>query len=233
MKIKVEIDNAGLRRLLEQQEKQTRFATAVALTKTAKLVQQSIPAALDATFDRPTPFTKNGTYLRPARRDELVAEVGFKTKQSQYLQRQAESGTYTPGEAGIRLPGNIQLDSFGNIPRGLIAKLKAAAENGQLSAAIARRLGAEGNRRKGAKPLQLFFGVPQGKGWEDAPLGIWRRIPGANGGPGKLVPVIVFEDTPAKYEKRLDMEDIARPTVEKNFERVLLEEIRKALATAK
>lgn len=233
MKISVQTNRAQLMAALRGQQKQVDFAVAMALTKTAKAVQQAIPAALDETFDRPTPFTKRGTYLKAARRDSLVAEVGFRDIQAKYLKLQAEGGSYAPGEAGIRLPGNIQLNTFGNIPRGMIAKLKAAAENGQLSAAIARRLNVQGNRRKGAAPLQLFFGVPRGRGWEDAPLGIWRRVPGAAGQPGKLIPVIVFEDTPAKFKRRLDMDAIARPVVAREFAKNLNEAVRRALATAR
>lgn len=233
MKVSVKTDRAQLLAALRGQQKQVDFAIAMALTKTAKAIQEAMPAALDETFDRPTPFTKRGTYVKPARRDDLVAEVGFREIQAKYLKLQAEGGVYSPGESGIKLPGNIQLNTFGNIPKGMIAQLKAAAQNGQLSNAIARRLQAQGNRRKGAEPIQLFFGVPRGRGWEDAPLGIWRRIPGAAGGPGKLIPVIVFEDTPAQYKRRLDMEAIATPIVAREFGRLLREAVRRALETAR
>ena len=48
-----------------------------------------------------------------------------------------------------------------------------------------------------------------------------------------MIPVIVFEDTPAKYEKKLDMEAIASPVVEAKFKQILDQEIDKALATAR
>lgn len=234
MQITVSTDSSAIRRLLQGAEKQARFATALALTRTAQDVRLAIPQALEQVFDRPTTFTKRGTYVKMARRDSLVSEVGFRGIQSRYLRLQAEGGTYTPGPAGIRLPGNIQLNAFGNIPRGLIDKLKAAADNGQLSAAIARRLGASGRRKdQRGKPLQLFYGKPQGKGWEGAPLGIWRRVPGVAGGPGKLIPVIVFEDTPARYRKRLDMEQIAMPVVQRVFERHLAAALRQSIGSAK
>lgn len=233
MKIAVQTNRTQLMDALRGQQKQVDFAIATALTKTAKQIQQAMPAELDKVFDRPSPFTKRGTYITTARRDSLVAEVGFRDIQAKYLKPQAEGGQYEPGEAGIRLPGNIQLNTFGNIPRGLIDKLKAAAENGDLSNTIARRLQVHGNRRKGAAPLHLFFGIPRGRGWEDAPLGIWRRVPGVAGAPGKLIPVIVFEDTPAQYKRRLDMEDIATPIVAREFAKNLNEAVRRALATAR
>jgi hypothetical protein len=231
MEVRVKIE--GLSGLSERMAKQARFAAAVALTKTAQEVRRAIPAELDRVFDRPTTFTRSGTYLKAATRQQLVAEVGFKPIQSKYLRLQADGGVYMPRETGIKLPGNIQLNAFGNIPRGTISKLKAAAQNGQLSAAVAKRLNVQGNRRKGAAPIQLFFGIPRGKGWEGAPLGIWRRVPGVSGGPGKLIPVIVFEDTPAKYQKRLDLEGMAKPIVSARFEGLLANAMRLAVGTAR
>lgn len=229
----ISVDISGLQGLGGFIDKQARYAAAVALTKTAQEIRSAIPGELDKVFDRPTTFTKQGTYLKAARRDELVAEVGFRPIQAKYLQLQAEGGIYMPREGGIRLPGNIQLNAFGNIPRGTIAKLKAAADNGQLSAALAKRLNVQGNRRKGAKPLQLFFGVPRGDRWQNAPLGIWRRVPGVDGGPGKLIPVILFEDTPAKYSQRLDLGQMARPIVAQRFQANLNRALADAMRTAR
>ena len=231
--MRIQVDISGLQGLGGIIDKQARYAAAVALTKTAQEIRSAIPAELDKVFDRPTTFTKQGTYLKAARRAELVAEVGFRPIQAKYLKLQAEGGIYMPREGGIRLPGNIQLNAFGNIPRGTIAKLKAAAENGQLSAALAKRLNVQGNRRKGAKPLQLFFGVPRGDRWQNAPLGIWRRVPGVDGGPGKLIPVILFEDTPAKYSQRLDLGQMARPIVAQRFQANLNRALADAMRTAR
>lgn len=233
MKITISHNISEVARALAAAPKQVQYATAVALTKTAAKVREAIPAAMDKTFDRPTAFTRNGTYLIAARRDDLTAQVVFKDIQSKYLRLQAEGGAYQPKAGGIRLPGNIVLNAFGNIPRGLINRLKAAAQNGQLSAAIVKRLGVAKDRRKGAAPIQLFYGVPQGRGWENAPVAIWRRIPGASGGPGKLVPVIVFSDKPARYSRRLDMAAIAMPIVAANFQREFDAALRTALATAR
>ena len=212
-------------------QKQVGFATAVALTRTAAQIKAALPAELDRVFDRPTPFTKRGLYLKAARKDSLQAEVGFMDRQAAYLRLQLTGGQRTPGPRGIRLPGNIELNAFGNIPRGLTDKLKAAAKDGSLGAAVMRRLGVGAkDRRKGAAPIQLFYGRPQGKSWAGAPMGIWRRVPGR---PGKLVPVIVFEDTPARYKRRLDLEQFARPIVQREFSQQFDRALRDALASAR
>lgn len=216
---------------LTGQQRQVSYATAVALTRTAVAIKEALPAELERVFDRPTPFTKRGIYLRAARRDSLTAEVGFMTRQASYLRIQTEGGTRQPTARGIRLPGNVELNAFGNIPRGLTDKLKAAAKDGTLGTAVMRRLGvAAKDRRKGAAPIQLFYGKPAGSRWDKAPVGIYRRIPGK---PGKLVPVILFEDTPARYQKRLDMEAFARPIVAREFQRQFDRALRDALATAR
>lgn len=231
MKISVTSNIGDVLRQFQAQQKQVAFATAVALTRTANVIKAALPAELDRVFDRPTAFTKRGIYLKAARRDALTAEVGFMTRQASYLRLQLAGGTRAPTARGIRLPGNIELNAFGNIPRGLTDKLKAAAKDGTLGAAVMRRLGvAAKDRRKGAAPISLFYGKPTGARWADAPMGIYRRIPGK---PGKLVPVIVFEDTPARYKKRLDLERFAKPIVDREFQAQFDRALRDALATAR
>jgi len=213
------------------QQKQVAFAAAVALTRTATAIKDAIPAELDRVFDRPAPFTKRGVYVKRADRNTLTAEVGFMQRQASYLRLQLAGGTRQPTARGIRLPGNVELNAFGNIPRGLTDKLKAAAKDGTLGAAVSRKLGVgAASRRKGAAPIQLFYGRPTGKGWDKAPIGIWRRVPGK---PGKLIPVIVFEDTPARYTKRLDLMRLAQPIVDREFSKQFDRALREALATAR
>lgn len=219
----------GALRTIANLQKQTRFATAAALTRTAKAVKDAMPAALDRSLDRPTTFTKRGLYVRGATPARLVAEVGFMDRQASYLKYQIAGGTRTPTARGIKLPGNIELNSFGNIPRGMVDKLKAAAQSGQLSTAIGRKLGA-GNRRKGSAPIRLFYGKPTGRGWEKAPMGIWRRVPGS---PGKLVPVIVFEDTPARYKPRFDFHREAQRVVRVEWDRQFAAAFAEAMRTAR
>lgn len=211
-------------------ERQIPFAAAKALTATAQDVQAELTAELPVVLDRPTPFTLNAFGIRTARKDNLTSEVFVREAQSAYLERQIYGGVRAPGPHGIRLPGNIELNAFGNIPRGLTNRLKAAAQNGTLGPALAKRLQATGNRRKGAAPVQLFYGKPRGKGWDNAPVGIWRRIPGK---PGKLIPLIVFEDTPATYEARLPFHEIATRTAQRMWPIRFNEALALALRTAR
>ena len=214
---------------LKEVQKQARYATAVALTKTARVVQTAMPAVMEREIDRPTNFTKNSLFIKKATPDNLTAIVGVKDRQASYLKYQIAGGTRMPGKRGIKLPGNIELNSFGNIPKGLTDKLKLAAQSGELSKAISKRLGV-GNRRKGAAPIQLFYGKPVGRGWEKAPMGIWRRIPGH---PGKLIPVIVFEDTPAKYKPKFKFYEAAEAIVSREWASQFSAAFADAMRTAK
>lgn len=211
LKVEVVVDDGQF----ERTKKQIREAAAKALTATARAVKEAMPAAMERTLDRPTPFTKKGLYVSGATPERLTAEVGFMDIQARYMKYQIAGGTRASGSRGIRLPGNITLDPFGNIPKGMTDKLKAAAQSGDLSKAITQRLGV-GKRRKGDAPIQLFYGRPTGSRWSRAPMGIWRRVPGR---PGKLIPVIVFEDKPALYRSRFDFEREAAAVVQSEWDR--------------
>ncbi len=227
----IKVDITGVQQTiaaLQDKQKQMAYAAAVALTRTAKAVKDAMPALMNAELDRPTPFTTRGLFVTSATKASLTAKVGFMDRQAAYMQLQIAGGTRKPGPHGIKLPGDIVLNAFGNIPRGTIAKLKAAAEDGTLSKAIGRRLGL-GDRRKGAAPVELFYGRPLRKNKSLAPLGIWRRVPGH---PGKLVPVIIFTDKTLTYKPRFhfatDAERIIRAEWPGNFARAFDEAMRTA-----
>lgn len=235
MQIKIDSNFEAVRRQFINMEKQVRFAAAVALTKTAKDVQAAVPAALDRALDNPTDFTRRGTFVLMASKNDLAATIGFKDRQAKYMGLQIGGGVRQAGNGGIKLPGEIQLNAFGNIPRGIIAKLKAAAKDGSLGKAVSKRLGADAkDRRKGAAPIQLFYGIPQGPNWKNAPMGIWRRIPPSTpGGKGKLIPVIVFEKTAAVYKARFDFAGLAKGIAASKFGGHFSESFQRAIATAR
>lgn len=224
--IKVEI--TGLQKtvaMLQDRQKQMAFAAAVALTRTAKAVKDAMPALMSAELDRPTPFTTRGLFVSAATKSNLTAMVGFMDRQATYMQLQIAGGDRTPGPHGIKLPGNIVLNAFGNIPRGTIAKLKAAAQDGTLSTAIGKRLGL-GKRTKKSAPIELFYGRPMRRNKTLGTLGIYRREP------GKLVPVILFTDKTLHYKPRFhfaaDAERIVRAEWPGNFARAFDEAMRAA-----
>jgi hypothetical protein len=230
--IKVEVKGVeAVKAHLAGMGRQVAYAASRAINATAKKVADTMPAEIERSIDRPTAFTKRGVrVLRYANKGNLEATVGFMDAQARYMRLQIEGGTRQAGPRGIKIPGNITLNAFGNIPKGVIDQLKAAAKGGGLSKTIARRLQASGERRKAAAPVELFFGKPKGKGWEKAPVGIYRRVPGS---PGKLVPVVLFEDTPVKYKPRFDFRRKAEAVVQREWQAQFALAMAEAMRTAR
>jgi hypothetical protein len=233
MDIRMDVDLPGLRRLFAGVERQVDFAVARALTATAKNVQRAIPAGLERALDKPTPFTKGAeegprasTFIRSARRNKLVAEVVFKGRQAEYLRWQVEGGERRPKRKALRLPADIALDAYGNIPRGTIAKLLAVAQREQ-------RLAKRTSRTiRVSRDVEIFYGDPTDVGIPDSPPGIYKRVRLPDGR-GRLIPLIVFPQTTATYRKRVDLQAIARPAVDRHFQSNLVNALRDALRTAR
>jgi hypothetical protein len=233
MQIKVEIRGAdAVKAHLSGMGRQVAYAASRALNATAKKVAAAMPGEMDKELDRPTQFTRRGVrVIRYSNKGSLTAIVGFAPIQAKYMEFQVAGGERRPGPKGIKLPSGITLNSYGNIPRGVINALKQAAGGSLgLGATVERRLGVSGNRRKGAAPVQLFYGIPRGKGWEKAPLGIWRRIPG---NPGKLIPIVVFPQKTARYRARFDLPGKAAKIVAREWDREFSAALAAALSTAR
>lgn len=102
--------------------RQVPFATAKALTETAKDVQRAVVEQLPAIFDRPTPFTMRGIGVSYATKATLTSRVFIKDIQRGYLQLEVTGGTRTPSKRALVVPSGVDLNAYGNMPRN---KLKA------------------------------------------------------------------------------------------------------------
>lgn len=194
--------------MLGSLEKKARFAASKALTETAKSIRKEIPDALKKSLDRPTPYTasESAMFVKAASRDNLVAEVAFKDKQASYMRFQTEGGVRQPSRKALRLPSAVQLNDYGNLPRGIIAQLIAVARKEE-------KLGKRKARRiKVSNKVELFYGDPKDVGGHKFPPGIYKIV-NLGGGRSQLVPLIVFPAQSAHYRKRVDLEAIARPVV--------------------
>ena len=76
-----------------------------------------MPAELEKTLDRPTPFTKQGVrILRYANKGRLETVIGFMDAQAK-LHAPADRRRHPhAGPGGLRLPAAIKVNRFGNIP---------------------------------------------------------------------------------------------------------------------
>lgn len=209
-------------RFTDRFHRQFPFAVASALTASVKAAQQAMPAELEHDLDDPTPFTKGGFYITPARKDTLVAAVGVKDRQAEYLRYQVEGGARAPKRKALRLPTAVELNQYGNVPAGLIRQLVARAKAGKRATKTqARRFGV-------SQQVDLFYGEPG----DGRPAGIYKRVP-ISSTVHRLVPLIVFPKRSARYEKRFDFHETARRVVLKTFEPALRSAWARALATAR
>ena len=112
----------GLTRL---QTEQIPYATALALTDIAGRIAWSEQLQLSKTFDNPTPFTRKAFGVRPARKSSLTATVFAKDRQAAYLEPYTFGGKQVLfSKKAILTPADINLNAYGNLPRGKLKSLK-------------------------------------------------------------------------------------------------------------
>jgi hypothetical protein len=228
MQLNITTNLADVRRQFAGLEKQVNFAASKALNETAREVRKAIPAGLRRSLDRPTPFTagEGATFVKPAKRDSLVAEVLFKDRQASYLRYQVEGGVRSPTRRALRLPSAVKLNEYGNLPRGIIQQLISVARKES-------RLGKRRSRRiQVSNKLDLFYGDPRDVGGRNFPPGIYKIVK-LSPERSQLVPLIVFPETVARYRKRVDLLAIARPVVASAFSPAFARALREALASAR
>lgn len=170
-----------MRRLVQDQ---IPFATALALTRIAQDVKQAEIDTLPRVFDRPTPYTMNSVFMRPATKRELEAEVWLKdrratfkgTPATEYLAPNVYGGDRSRKRmelalqrvgllpAGmIAVPGaGANLDGYGNMARGeivrILAWVGAFGEQGysaNMTAKSRARL-AKGSEKRGVRGVEYF-----------------------------------------------------------------------------
>jgi hypothetical protein len=196
--------------------KQIGFATALALTAIAKEVQAEETRNIATTFKKPRVFTQRSVGMRGARKDTLTATVFVKPIAAKYLQPYEDGGVHVlPGKKLLN-PKDIKLDSFGQLPRNVLEKLRARKD--------------------------IFIGPVKAK--SGTINGVWQRIPPKDGQkarrgraataaqPGHLKLLIRFGDALA-VNKRLNYRSRAQAIVDRRFKAVFGEAIGRALATAR
>lgn len=146
MKIDVRVSMDGVIKALGRLEKQTKVATMIALTKTAKHIQKMMLDEFNQQFDRPTRTVMKSLFVDPAKKDKLAARVYLKDKSlggknprsmaqilghhfagggRQHKQLEDVLRQYGYLEAGeFVVPGAAaKLDRYGNMNRGQITQI--------------------------------------------------------------------------------------------------------------
>jgi len=154
--VRVDLKEAE-RYLVGLRKDQIPFATAYALTRTAKDAQANIVQTMERVFDRPKPYTLNGTYVKPANKRDLTAlvklkdgylgDAGEKSKKGtpdKYLAAEVKGGARRPTgferlliSQGMMPPGYYAVptnfapkDAYGNVPAGVYTRVMSQLEIG-------------------------------------------------------------------------------------------------------
>jgi hypothetical protein len=228
IEIELRADLLPLLNRLQNFQRQIPFVIASALTKTAVKVKPEIRKEMQRVFDRPTPFTLNSIFVKPAnKKDENpTARVWIKDSQSAALDTRQFTGG-TPA-AEYLLPqiigGTRQLKRFelrlaraGLLPPGMFvvpskgAKLDryGNADLGQLVAilsklgTISEAIASKSNQRKrNLKYSQAKYFVSRGD--RGLKRGIFQRL-----GRGKVTAVYLFVDR-VTYRRIFEFDRVAR-----------------------
>lgn len=202
------------------------FATAYALTQTAKQAQRFIVSEMRNVFDRPKPYTLNGTFVKAANKRDLTAIVKLKDgylgdageasrrgTADKYLRAQIEGGRRRPKafeklliNRGLMPPGYYAvptsaapLDAYGNVTAGYFNRIIA-----QLRIATDPLANAPRGRKRSRKSRSagFFVAYPGREATKHLKPGIYERITSGFG--GGIRPIFIYTDNPPTYRKRLD-----------------------------
>ena len=239
--MKIDLSTLGAEKLTETVLQQVPYAAALALTRTAQQAQRDIIAHMSFDFDRPTPYTLNSVYIKPATKDDLHSDVYLKTDAakgtpaSKYLYPEIYGGPRRWKRSenalqrmGLMRPGTFMvpgkgmpLDQFGNIRGSQMTKILSALGANPYAIPSAK---SRARATRQGRNIDVFVGRPGGG---RLPLGIWQRLK------TRVKPLLIFVDRPPLYRVRLKFYDIARATYDRVFEKTFNESLAEALRTAR
>ena len=249
--VKTDLKDA-LKMLDGLQKDQIPFATAYALTQTAKVAQSDVELVIKQVFNAPTPYTQKAVFVRPATKKRLTAEVKLKDTSVKgvpavrYLIHHITGGSRgTKGfeelllRQGLMLPGQYavptraaNLDAYGNVPRGklnsILSQLQASRDvlARETPASKARAM----KRRK--RRVTRYFVAQTGRAaTKHLKPGVYERVGFGFG--DAIRPVFIFTERPPKYRKRFPFYETIDKAVQRELVPRFEEGFRVAAATAR
>lgn len=218
-------------RVSEAARKQIPFATALALTELARDVALAERKNEAAKLDRPRPFTQDAIKVLPARKGKFVAKVVMQDLAAKYLEPYEFGGRNVLNSKVLLKPvGSVKdLDQYGNLPRRLLAQLRARSDV---------FVGEVKTKRGVVSGVWQKTTDEGGKVWvrRERKGGGIRKKRSAEGTntSGQLKLLIKFAEAhPVDDKNRLNWFDLAGATVTKNFNRRFGAALAKAIATAR
>ena len=221
MQVKVDVQVGAFAREMRDQ---LPFATAKALTGTARAARDDLGRAIVGAFDAPTPWIKGGTFSTPATKDSLQAWVGVKdtgarASQAKFVKEFFGGGVRgsKPMELAMRSMGilpagwlavpskdGVRKDAFGNVPKATIARILSAVRDGKKAT-------------RGADSFRVIVVRPGEAGPRTRHLepGIWSFS--KVGSQALVKPVFLFVHA-ATYRSRLDLRRVVGEAVSREFQ---------------
>lgn len=253
MKIKVDTNFPAVREALKKAASQVPFAASLALNRTAESARRDVVDGMQRVFDRPTPWVLNSLRIKRSTKQNLVAEVAFKDKNSVESSRSMIEPHVFQGKrrfktmevrlwrAGLlpdgwnAVPGEAaNLDAYGNMSAGQITQvlniLGTYTEAGYNKAndRTKARL-AKGNVKKGVYGF-VYWVNPVGEGRsKHLQPGVYKRVTTSFG--SSLKPVIIFVKR-AQYKKRLPFYDLVNAAKARDFPKEFDKAFEEAMRTA-
>lgn len=225
-------------------KRQLPFAAARALTQAAQAARDDLRTAMGRAFDKPTRWSLNSTYVEPAKKGALSANVHFKDRLERGVpagrflapqilggarhmkshERQLAAAGFLP--AGMRLvpSKHAPTDAAGNMRASVLAQIIAALGAGAITARAGARLGAPSASR-------TFFAImPGARQRGGLPPAIYMAK--GTGRSRVVLPMLIYTGG-ASYSPRYDFDAIAMRAYETHLPRLLGDAMEHALRTAR
>lgn len=249
MRINVQTNFPDVVSRLQQLGRQAPFVAAVSLTRSMKDAQAAIKTEMQHTFDRPTAYALNGTFLKAATKQNLEARVWVKDNPSgkgtpadrfllpqiyggargqkgmeRLLQRNGlmPSGWFVVPAAGAQLDGN------GNVKRGQIVQILSQLKLQRGAGFESRATGSARSNRTIARQGVTYFAIPRAR--RGLQPGIYLKRAFAHG--SAIKPVFLFVRS-VKYRPRLKFFEVGLATTNAQFPRHFDAEWAKAVQGAR
>lgn len=249
MRINIQTNFPDVAQRLRDLGRQAPFVAAVTLTRTAQDAQAAIKAEMQHTFDRPTAYALNGTFLKPAKKNNLEARVWVKDN---------PSGKGTPadrfllpeiygGDRGLKgmerllqrngmmpsgwfaIPGaGAQLDGNGNVKRSQITQILSQLRVQRSAGFESRATGSRRSNRTVARQGQTYFALAQT--YRALKPGIYLKKKFAHG--MAIKPVFLFVQA-VQYRPRLKFFEVGQAVADAQFPRHFETQWAKAVQSAR
>jgi len=236
-----DIDRA-MRGLSEKAKKQIPFATAVAITRTAKAVEKGLQKELGDTFDQPSRYITRGTFATKANKQTLSATVGMRDQSARGASpAQYVKESFGGGARGMK-PYELAMQSMGALPAGYRAVpgagIKLDKSGGPNRKALTEIFGAlkRGARVYAGRGKNMrqegYFVVSTTKTARTNALapGLYRRT---GAGRGSRIQAVFYFVREATYKKVIDLPAITKQGIDAVFSREFEAALAQALATAR